>query len=69
MPPTEDPWASVNAFTEFVGRCREIGGDEFVFADRPAGRPRAATFERIATEVIPVLRVSARGAEATGGGT
>jgi len=59
LPPTEDPWVSVDAFTEFVGRYREIGVDEFIFGYRPGGRPRPATFERIATEIIPALRASA----------
>ena len=57
-PPTEDPWVSVDAFTEFVGRYREIGVDEFIFAYRPGGRPRPEAFERIVAEVIPALRAS-----------
>lgn len=58
LPPTEDPWVSVDAFTDFVGRYREIGVSDFIFAYRPGGRPRPETFERIATEVIPHLRAS-----------
>ncbi|HZO24753.1 MAG TPA: LLM class flavin-dependent oxidoreductase [Chloroflexota bacterium] len=56
MPPTEDPWVSVDAFTDFVGRYREIGVDEFIFSYRPGRPPPLATFERIATELIPSLR-------------
>ena len=44
MPPTEDPWVSVDAFTDFVDRYREIGVSDFIFADRPVGhaRPRSS---------------------------
>jgi len=57
-PPTEDPWASVDAFTDFVGRYREIGVSEFIFAYAPGQRERPKTFERIAMEVMPSLRDS-----------
>jgi alkanesulfonate monooxygenase SsuD/methylene tetrahydromethanopterin reductase-like flavin-dependent oxidoreductase (luciferase family) len=49
------PFASVDAFEDFVGRYRALGIDEFTFFYRP----RHATpemFERVATEVMPKLR-------------
>lgn len=49
-----DPWSSLDAFHDFVGRYREAGVTEFIF-DEP--RPeRWATFERVAREALPGLR-------------
>lgn len=49
-----DPWQSVDAFHEVVGRYREAGIQEFII-DAP-GPDRFAMLERIAAEAIPVLR-------------
>jgi F420-dependent oxidoreductase-like protein len=50
-----DPWASVDAFREMVGRYAEAGVDEFLI-DQP--RPeQQAVLERVAAEVLPSLRV------------
>jgi len=57
-PPAEDPWASVDAFTEFVRRYRELGVSEFMFLCTPWDRERRPLFERIATGVMPSLRAS-----------
>ncbi len=56
--------SSADAFTEYVGRYREIGMDEFIFYwpvdperfDRVPGLEQA--LERIAAEVIPALRAA-----------
>jgi hypothetical protein len=58
-PRPEDPWPSVDAFTEFVGRYREIGVSELIFLCTPYDRKRRPPFERIATEVMPALRAAA----------
>lgn len=53
-PGLEDPWASVDAFSDFVGRYREIGCSDFVL---PEPSPEMTTpFERIVRDVIPALR-------------
>jgi F420-dependent oxidoreductase-like protein len=49
-----DPWASVDAFHEVVGRYREAGIHEFII-DQPS-EAQFPTLERIAGEVIPALR-------------
>jgi F420-dependent oxidoreductase-like protein len=49
-----DPWESVGAFEDVVGRYREAGMDEFVI-DQP--RPEQfAVLERVAGDVVPRLR-------------
>lgn len=49
-----DPWESVAAFEDVVGRYREVGIDEFII-DQP--RPEQfPVLERVAAEVIPRLR-------------
>jgi len=54
-----DPWGSVDAFQDMVGRYREVGVNEFII-DQP--RPeQLPVLERIATEVIPKLRGAAAG--------
>jgi alkanesulfonate monooxygenase SsuD/methylene tetrahydromethanopterin reductase-like flavin-dependent oxidoreductase (luciferase family) len=57
----DEPFASMNAFYDFVGRYREIGISEFIFYyDRPGMSPHkhltADMIESVATEAIPVLR-------------
>lgn len=58
-PEAENPFASADAFVDYVGRYREIGITEFIFRYPPGaegdGEPPVA-FERIATETIPALR-------------
>jgi F420-dependent oxidoreductase-like protein len=49
-----DPWDSVDAFQEVVGRYKEAGINEFII-DAP-DTDRFDLLERIATEVIPALR-------------
>ena len=49
-----DPWQSVEAFEDVVGRYREVGINEFIF-DQP--RPEQfSVLEQVATEVVPRLR-------------
>jgi F420-dependent oxidoreductase-like protein len=51
-----DPWESVDAFQEMVGSYAEVGVNEFLI-DQP--RPeQQAVLERVATDVLPVLRAS-----------
>jgi hypothetical protein len=50
----DDPWQSVAAFEECIGRYREAGVNEFII-----DQPRDAQFdvlERVATDIIPRLR-------------
>jgi alkanesulfonate monooxygenase SsuD/methylene tetrahydromethanopterin reductase-like flavin-dependent oxidoreductase (luciferase family) len=49
----EDPWDSVDAFTDFVGRFGEAGIGEFIF--QPPEPEAYGLVERIAQEVIPDL--------------
>lgn len=55
-PGAENPWESVEAFSDLVGRYREAGIGEFVFTYPPVGGQRPAILEPVATEVIPKLR-------------
>lgn len=50
----ENPWASVDAFTDFVGRFSEAGIQEFIF--QPPEPDQYDLVERIAHDVIPTLR-------------
>lgn len=50
----DDPWSSVDAFYDVVGRYREAGIDEFIIDQPP--RERFPILERIAAEAIPTLR-------------
>jgi len=52
-----DPWSSVGAFEEMVGRYRAAGVNEFLI-DAP-GTGQLSVLERVATDVIPRLRRSA----------
>lgn len=52
-----DPWQSVEAFQDMVGRYREAGIEEFLIDQpRPEQQPQ---LERIAAEVLPSLRAAA----------
>jgi len=52
----EEPWASPDAFTEFVGRYRQAGVSEFVFHWPRDGVTSA--IERVAVSALPALRVA-----------
>lgn len=49
-----DPWQSVDAFDEVVGRYREVGINEFII-DAPA-EDQFTVLERVASEAIPRWR-------------
>ena len=49
-----DPWASVDAFQEVVGRYREVGIDEFIL-DHPKDE-QLGVIEKVAADVLPKLR-------------
>ena len=49
-----DPWASLDAFEEVIGRYREVGINEFII-DQP-GEDQFDVLERVAADVIPKLR-------------
>jgi alkanesulfonate monooxygenase SsuD/methylene tetrahydromethanopterin reductase-like flavin-dependent oxidoreductase (luciferase family) len=50
----EQPWESVEAFVDFVGRFGEVGIEEFIF--QPPDPERYPLLEEIALEIIPNLR-------------
>jgi F420-dependent oxidoreductase-like protein len=52
----EDPWASVDAFEDYIGRYTEAGMQEFIL--QPPASERLPMVERIATDVLPKLRVT-----------
>jgi F420-dependent oxidoreductase-like protein len=52
----DDPWASVEAFQDVVGRYREAGIDEFIIDQPPESQFNV--LERVATDVIPALRAA-----------
>ncbi len=52
--PEDDPWASTDAFEEFIGRYAEAGMEEFVL--QPPKPERFDMVERIASNVLPRLR-------------
>lgn len=52
----ENPWASVDAFTDYVGRFSEAGVEEFLF--QPPPPEEFAIVERVAAEIIPGLRAA-----------
>ncbi len=56
-----DPWASLAAFQDIVGRYRDVGVNEFII-DQPRSE-QLAVLERVASDVIPRLRVSAASGE------
>ena len=51
-----DPWASVEAFREVIGRYREAGIEEFIIDQPPEAQ--LGVLERVATDVIPSLRAA-----------
>jgi hypothetical protein len=59
----DDPWASAQAFADFVRRYQEVGINEFILEYPPmtdirgaGGEVDRSLFEQVATEVIPPLR-------------
>lgn len=58
--PPLTPWESTEYFTDMVGRFRALGIDEFVLywpgSWRPDARHERRVFERVTSEVIPMLR-------------
>ena len=52
--PEEQPWESVEAFRDFIGRFSEAGMSDFIL--QPPPPDRFAMVERVANEVIPELR-------------
>jgi alkanesulfonate monooxygenase SsuD/methylene tetrahydromethanopterin reductase-like flavin-dependent oxidoreductase (luciferase family) len=54
----DDPWVSVEAFRDFVGRYHDAGIDEFLFYYPSRMELGYGTFERIAADVIPALKSS-----------
>lgn len=52
--PDERPWDSLDAYHDFIGRFREAGVTEFVM--HPPPDERLDLLERVAAEVLPVLR-------------
>lgn len=53
----DDPWASPQAFVDFIGPYREAGINEFII-DKPSDA-RWSVMERVAVETIPALRAEA----------
>ena len=51
-----DPWESVGAFEDVIGRYREVGINEFIIDQPQAGQLNV--LERIATDVIPPMRAA-----------
>jgi F420-dependent oxidoreductase-like protein len=52
----DDPWSSVDAFVDVIGRYREAGITEFIL-DHPRD-DQLDVLERVATEVVPRLRAA-----------
>jgi F420-dependent oxidoreductase-like protein len=52
----DDPWASLDAFYDVIGRHREVGMDEFIL-DHPRD-DQLAVLERVAAEALPRLRAA-----------
>jgi alkanesulfonate monooxygenase SsuD/methylene tetrahydromethanopterin reductase-like flavin-dependent oxidoreductase (luciferase family) len=52
----ENPWQSVDAFADFVGRYREAGISEFLLYYPSRAEQAYGYFERIARELLPRLR-------------
>jgi len=51
----DQPFASIQAFQDFIDRYREAGIDEFIFYYPPFAAANGI-FERVATEAIPTLK-------------
>jgi hypothetical protein len=58
----EDPWASVDAFEDYIGRYTEAGMQELIL--QPPAPDRLHIVERIATDVLQGLRVTRADGEA-----
>ena len=54
-----DPWESIGAFEEVVGRYREVGIDEFIM-DQP-GAAQLPVLQQVAADVVPRLRRTGAG--------
>ncbi|CAN5857875.1 LLM class F420-dependent oxidoreductase [soil metagenome] len=52
--PEDDPWQSVDAFTDYIGQYAEAGMREFVL--QPPPPDRFGMVERIASDILPTLR-------------
>ncbi len=52
--PEDDPWQSVDAFTDYIGQYAEAGIREFVL--QPPPPDRFGMVERIASDILPTLR-------------
>jgi alkanesulfonate monooxygenase SsuD/methylene tetrahydromethanopterin reductase-like flavin-dependent oxidoreductase (luciferase family) len=52
----DEPWASPEAFRDFVGRYQSAGVDEFIFYYPSRAERASGFFEQIAREVMPALR-------------
>ncbi|HEV2010834.1 MAG TPA: hypothetical protein VGS17_07400 [Candidatus Limnocylindria bacterium] len=53
------PFSSVDAFTDYVGRHREIGIEEFILywpTDRATRVERERVLERVSLDLLPKLR-------------
>ena len=54
--PEEDPWASTDAFADYIGRYAEAGIQEFIL--QPPPPDRFGMVERIAADILPGLRMA-----------
>ncbi len=52
----DDPWESVEAFQEVIGRYRDAGIEEFIIDQPPDAQ--FGVLERVATDVLPALRAA-----------
>ena len=52
--PEEDPWASIDAFEDFIGRYQEAGMTEFVLQPPKSGQ--FDIMERVAQDILPEMR-------------
>jgi alkanesulfonate monooxygenase SsuD/methylene tetrahydromethanopterin reductase-like flavin-dependent oxidoreductase (luciferase family) len=56
--PEDDPWASTDAFEDYIGRYAEAGMQEFIL--QPPKPERFDMVERIATDLLPKYRSAGR---------
>ena len=54
--PEEDPWASPDAFADYIGRYTEAGMQEFIL--QPPTPDRFGMVERVAADILPGLRMA-----------
>jgi alkanesulfonate monooxygenase SsuD/methylene tetrahydromethanopterin reductase-like flavin-dependent oxidoreductase (luciferase family) len=52
--PDEHPWDSVEAFSDYVGRYREVGVTDFVL--QPPFEETSDVVERVSRDLLPGLR-------------